>query len=501
MQTRRAASCAALTAAMLVGSAAGRVAAAPDHADAVPLAGASAGAPAPRPARAAINRPAPGQPDGQPARTAPDPVTMRTLANGLKVFVREDHRAPTAIQMIWYRVGALDEVSGRTGVAHVLEHMMFKGTEAYPDGEFSRRVAARGGRENAFTTRDYTGYYQRVPPEALDEMMALEADRMRNLRLQQASFTREVAVVMEERRQRIEDNPFGRVGEQLMAQAFLASPVRTPVIGWMDDLQNLTPQDVRDWYDTWYAPNNAVLVVGGDVDTDAVMAMAERHFGGVARRALPVRRPQREPGQQGMRRAVVKAPADSPYVVLGFKVPRMTDMEDMDEPVALEMLAAVLDAGDTARLTRELVRGRQLANSASAGYSLLGRGPNLFTLAGTPVRGRTVAELESALREQVDRIAREGVSEPELQRIKAQYVADRIFGRDSLYGQLMEIGNLDMAGLDCRDYDRLLDRVQAVTAGQVQAVAGKYFGDDQLTVVELDPQPLAGEPAPSGQVR
>lgn len=422
-------------------------------------------------------------------------VTERTLDNGLKVIVKEDHRAPTAVQMIWYRAGSVDEVNGRTGIAHVLEHMMFKGTQAYGDGEFSRRVAAQGGRENAFTNQDYTAYYQQVPPASLPEMMELEADRMTNLRLQSGPFSKELAVVMEERRTRVEDNPYGQVREQLSGTAFQATPYRSPVIGWMSDLENLTPADAKHWYDSWYAPNNAILIVAGDVDPVAVFELAERTYGQIPERVLPERRPQIEPEQRGIRRAVVKAPAQSPYLVMAFKVPRVRNLDEPSDAYALEMLAAVLGNGDTGRLTRELVRDRQVANDADASYSLIGRGPALFTLSGTPVNGGGLAALEATLRAQVTAIAIDGVAPLELRRIKAQYVASRIFGRDSLFGQVMEAGLLEVMGFSHLDIDRIIDNVRAVDSDAVKAVAAKYFGDDQLTIVTLDPQPLDQKPS------
>ncbi len=418
-------------------------------------------------------------------------ITERVLDNGLKVIIKEDHRAPTAIQMIWYKAGSMDEVNGRTGVAHVLEHLMFKGTPTVPDGEFSRRVAAAGGRENAFTNRDYTAYFQQIPPEALPEMIEMEADRMENLRLSQDPFDKEVAVVMEERRSRIEDNPYGQVTEQFMAQAYTASPYRSPVIGWMNDLQNLTREDALQWYAQWYAPNNAVLIIAGDVQPDQVMADIERTYGKIPRRELAGRRPQQEPEQRGIRRAVVKAPAQSPFLIMGFKTPRLESLDEPGEAFALEMLAAVLGSGDTGRLVREVVRGKRLANDADAGYSLLGRGPSMFTLSGTPLDGGSLSDLEAVLREQVARIARDGVDELELRRIKSQYVAGRIFGRDSLYGQVMEIGLLETIGFSHDAIDNMVEQIRKVDSNAVRAVAGKYFGDDQLTVVTLDPQPLS----------
>ncbi len=217
----------------------------------------------------------------------------------MKVVVIEDRRAPTVVHMVWYRAGSIDEVNGRTGVAHVLEHLMFKGTRTLAPGEFSRRVAAMGGRENAFTSRDYTGYYQQIHKSRLAEVMSLESDRMANLQITADDFEREIKVVMEERRLRTEDRAQGRVFEQLMAAAFVASPVRAPVIGWMDDLEAMTVEDTRDWYATWYVPNNAILVVAGDVDAQAVFALAQDSYGKIGARPLPARKPQREPDAAG----------------------------------------------------------------------------------------------------------------------------------------------------------------------------------------------------------
>ncbi len=427
---------------------------------------------------------------GQAAAAPTSPTLEHRLSNGMKVLVREDRRAPTVVHMVLYRVGAIDEANGLTGISHVLEHMLFKGTRQLGVGEFSRRVAARGGRENAFTSRDYTGYFQQVHRSHLPEMMTLEADRMANLQFPDEEFAREIKVVMEERRWRTEDRAQSLVYEQLMASAFVASPYRNPVVGWMNDLESMTAEDVRDWYRRWYSPSNAVLVIAGDVSAQAVVALAESTYGALPSRAVPARKPQAEPEQRGVRRSSVKAPAENPYLLMGFKVPRLVDPDRDGEAFALEMLAAVLDADENGRLTRHLVRESRIANQAGAGYGLTGRGPSLFLLDGTPANGRNVAELERALRDEVARIAREGVRDDELQRIKAQYVAGRIYKRDSVMAQAMEIGGLEMSGHSHRDADRILERIREVTAEQVKAVAGKYFGDDALTVVTLLPQPL-----------
>jgi zinc protease len=421
----------------------------------------------------------------------------KTLANGLRIIVQEDRRAPTVVHMVWYHAGSMDEVDGTSGVAHVLEHMMFKGTKTLKSGEFNKRVAAAGGRDNAFTSLDYTAYFQQVPSTRLGEMMSLEADRMANLVLDAKEFEQEIKVVMEERRLRTEDNPQAQVHEKQMAAAFQAHPYRRPIIGWMNDLENMTAADARDWYRRWYAPNNAYVIVVGDVDKDAVFRLAERHYGRVPSRALPGRKPQLEPAQIGIKRLVVKAPAKLPYLSMVWKVPALRDLNREREPYALEVLAAVLDGHEGARFARNLVRGTRVAVSAGAGYDATVRGEALFSVAGTPAEGRTVNDLEAALRAEIARVANEGVSAEELERVKTQTIAAQVYKRDSMMAQAMEIGRLEAAGIPWRDIDTLLDKIRSVTAEEVQAVALKYFGDATLTVAVLDPQPLP-QSSPSG---
>jgi zinc protease len=442
-----------------------------------------AGASAQRGAQPAANASAAPSEQGESA------VFEHRLANGMKVLVKPDRRAPTVAHMVWYRAGSMDEVNGRTGVAHVLEHMMFKGTATVPPGEFSKRVAAMGGRENAFTSRDYTGYFQQIHKSRLAEVMALEADRMVNLRLSKEEFDKEIKVVMEERRLRTEDRAMGVFYEQLTAASFTSHPYRAPVVGWMADLQSMTVDDAQAWYDAWYSPSNAVLVVAGDVEPREVVALAESTYGKAPARAVPVRKPQDEPPQVGMRRIQVKAPAENPYVALAFRVPGLRSLEADREPYALELLSTVLDGGDSTRLTRTVVRGSRIANRAGAGYSLTQRGPAQFTLDGTPADGRTTAEVEQALRAEVARIAAEGVPAAELERAKVQYVSSRVYKRDSIFAQAMELAGLEMVGLSHLDADRILDAVRSVTSDEVKAVAAKYFGDDALTVATLLPQP------------
>jgi zinc protease len=386
----------------------------------------------------------------------------------------------------------VDEVNGTTGVAHVLEHMMFKGTKEVPAGEFSRIIAAAGGQENAFTGKDYTGYFQTLHKLQLPLALKLEADRMANLVLSADEFSREIRVIMEERRWRTDDRARALVYERLMATALLAHPYRHPVIGWMSDIENMRIEDACDFYAAWYAPNNAILVVVGDVAPQEVFTLAEQHFGRLESKPLPARKPQEEPLQLGLKRLTVKAPAELPYVLMAYRVPALRDPQNDWEPYALEMLANVLDGNAAARLPRVLVRTERVADSAGASYDGIGRGPALFYLEGVPSAGKSVTEIEQALRREVRKVADEGVSEEELKRIRAQVVAARVYERDSMFFQARQIGSLETAGLSYKTPELILEKLKQVTTAQVQEVAKKYFGDDQLTVAYLDPQPLAG---------
>ncbi len=417
-----------------------------------------------------------------------------TLKNGLRVIVKEDPRAPTVAQMVWYRIGSMDEVDGASGVAHVLEHMMFKGTPSVGPGEFNKLVAAAGGRDNAFTSRDYTAYFQQVPKEKLAEMMRLEADRMRHLNVDPKEFAQEIKVVMEERRMRTDDNPQSKLFEQMNAVAFQAHPYRRPIIGWMNDLETMTAADAKAWYDTWYVPNNAFMVIVGDVNHKEAFALAEKYFGAIDARTLPARKPQVEPKQDGTRRVNVKAPAELPVLIMGYKAPVLRDIDKDSDPYALQMLAAILDGHDAARFNKKLVREDKVALSVNIDYDDTARGPGMFYLSGTPSEGRTVTDLENALRAEVARIQKDGVSESELKRARAQLVAAEVYKLDSMFGQAMEIGQIESAGLPYQKLDRMLDKLQKVSAAEVQAVAKKYFTDDTLTIGVLEPQPLDGKP-------
>jgi len=439
-------------------------------------------------------QPAPSAPAAALAsESLPNGVVHAKLANGMTVIVKPDRRAPTAVHMLWVRVGAMDEVDGTSGVAHVLEHMLFKGTEQLAAGEFSRRVAAMGGRENAFTGRDYTGYYQQIPAARLEEVMRLEADRFGHNRWPDEEFRREVEVVKEERRLRIEDSPRAMLYEVIGGTVFLASPYRRPISGWMSDLDAMTPDDAREFYRRWYVPANAAVVVAGDVDPAEVLRLAQRHYGRLPARAVPPRKPRAEPPQAGMRRVEHKAPAEQSYVALSFKVPqlrRFDDSAETQDALALTVLAAVLDGYSGARLDRALTQGPdRVADSAGAGNGLWGRGPQLFTLDGVPAPGKTPEQVEAALRAEVARVAREGISQAELQRVKTRWIAAEVYKRDSVFSQARELGSFWAQELPLDASEQLIERLKAVTAEQVRSVAGRYFGDDQLTVGILRPLP------------
>jgi zinc protease len=420
-------------------------------------------------------------------------IAESELPNGMRILVKPDHRAPVVVCMVWYRVGSVDEVSGTTGVAHVLEHMLFKGTKAVPAGEFSRIIAEAGGRDNAFTSRDYTGYFQTLHKSQLGLALRLEADRMVNALLAPDEFSKEIRVVMEERRWRTDDRPRALVYEQLNAAAFRAHPYRNPVIGWMSDLENMKVEDARAFYERWYAPNNATLVVVGDVTPEEVFKLARQHFGPLKRKPLPPRRITDEPQQLGPQDLTVRAPAELPYVLMAYKAPVLRDPDKDWEPYALEVLANVLDGNEAARLNRTLVRSERIAQSAGASYDGIARGPGMFYLSGTPNPGTTAEQLRQALRREVDKLIAEGVTDDELQRVKSQAVASHVYERDSMYYQAQQIGALAMAGLPHGLIDLFVEKLKAVTAEQVVAVAKKYLVDDTLTVAYLDPQPLAGK--------
>jgi zinc protease len=443
-------------------------------------------------------------------------VSEHMLGNGLKVLVKEDHRSPVAVSQVWYKVGSSYEPGGITGISHMLEHMMFKGTDKHAVGEFSRIIAENGGEENAFTGQDYTAYFQTMEASRLAVSFELEADRMRNLHLLADELKKELQVVTEERRMRTDDNPQAKMQEHFSAMAYTNSPYKNPVIGWPSDIENYKVEDLQAWYQRWYAPNNATLVVVGDVEPKAVFALAEKYFAplkcvGCAERseahqdrtanasdalrtsAHPtVLKPQAEVEQLGVRKMTVKLPAKLPYLVMGYKVPALKTAQQEWEAYALEVLAGVLDGGSSARLESGLVRGKQIAVSVGASYDLSSRLSGLFTLEATPAEGKTVWNLESALKDEITKLQINLVDNDELQRIKAQVLAKAVYERDSNFYQAMQLGMLETVGLGWKVVDEYVDKVNQVTAEQVREVARKYLVEDKLSVAYLEPLPITG---------
>ncbi|MEN9295450.1 MAG: hypothetical protein RIS03_1144 [Pseudomonadota bacterium] len=423
------------------------------------------------------------------------------MANGMKVIVKEDKRAPTVVHMVWYRAGSIDEVNGKTGVAHVLEHMMFKGTKNLKPGDFSKKVAEVGGRDNAFTSKDYTAYFQQIEKSHLPKMMALEAERLQHLRISEEEFKKEIQVVMEERRLRTDDQAQAILYEQLLANAFVNSPYRRPIIGWMDDLKNMTYRDAWQWYQDWYAPNNAILVVAGDVDAKEVFRLAEQYYGVVPSKKLPDRKPQEEIRQIGKKHITVKAPAENQQLMMAWKVPKLeaNDLENI-EPYALAVLSGILDGYTNARLNKSMVKEQRLANSVDAYYEMSARGPQLFIIGASLSKQQQISVADQAIRKALSEIAQKGVRDSELKRVQAQIISSQIYKRDSVFAQAMEIGMTEIVGISWREKDQILERLQRVKSLDIQRVIQKYFIDDALTVAVLDPQPLAQSSQPRATI-
>lgn len=423
-------------------------------------------------------------------------VYEKTLHNGLKILVKPDHRAPVVVSQVWYKVGSSDEPPGLTGMSHVLEHMMFKGTERLEPNEFSRIIAANGGRENAFTGRDYTGYFQRIARSRLEICFELEADRMHNLRLDPEEFKKEIEVVKEERRLRTDDKPESLTYEKFMTAAYRTHTYRNPIIGWPRDLERMTVADLKRWYEKWYTPNNATLVVVGDVEPEEVFALAAKHFGKIPRRTVAPRFTPSVTAHQGPRRITVRAPARVPYLLMGYRVPVITkEKPDDREPYALEILAYILDGGKSARLSTELVRDRKIASAIGAGYQSTARVATQFLFDANPTADHGVTDVENAIRGQVKKLQTELVSDKELARIKAQLVASNVYERDSVFYQAMKLGGLETVGLDWRLEQDILERLRAVTAEQVREVARKYLVEENLTVAVLEPTAIDEQPS------
>lgn len=417
-------------------------------------------------------------------------VSEFTLDNQMRVVVKEDHRAPVVVHQVWYRVGSHYEHSGKTGISHMLEHMMFKGTQTLEPGEFSKIVSRMGGKENAFTSTDYTAYYQVVGKQHLPEVMRLESDRMRNIVLTDEEFIKERDVVTEERRWRTEDKPTGKLYEQFKATAFMNSPAHHPVIGWMSDIRAWTADDARNWYKQWYAPNNATLVVVGDVDPQEVYKLAKQYYGQYQPEDIKAPKPQVEMPQEGERRITLKGATKTPSILMGFHAPTLVTAkteQERREVFALEVLSSILDGDDSARLAKNLVRKEQVLAGVGAGYDGIDRLKTLFLFEATPSTGVATKEAEKAIWREINKLKTELISQQELDRVLAQSEAQYIYHQDSIQAQASVLGSLVSVGLPTDTLENWVSELRKVTPEEIREVAKKYLLEDKLTVATLLP--------------
>lgn len=432
-----------------------------------------------------------------PGRAADFRAQTFTLDNGLQVAVIIDHRAPIVTQMVWYRVGSADELPGKSGIAHVFEHLMFKGTKAVPAGEFSRIVARNGGRDNAFTTADYTAYYQNVAVDRLELVMKLEADRMANLDLVPETFGPELNVVIEERRMRTDNRPSSQLSEQMAAQQFLVHPYRIPVVGWMHELANLTLEDAIQVYQTYYAPNNAVLIIAGDVTVDQVRALAETYYGVIPRRDTPARARAVEPPQIAARAVTLRDQRVRQARWVRSYLAPSTHAGAREHAEALQVLSDVLGGGVTSRLYQALVVEAKIAAAAGAYYSpdavdMARFGVYAVPAAGEPAQApASVDRVEAAVEDVIAAFMRDGANDEEVERAKRNLIAAATYARDSIGGMAQVYGSALALGETVEDVIGWPDRVAAVTVEDVNAAARVVFRLERSVTGRLLPEEVA----------
>ncbi|WP_239993142.1 M16 family metallopeptidase [Candidatus Methylomirabilis limnetica] len=412
-------------------------------------------------------------------------VKESALENGLKILLLEEHKAPVVTIHIWYRVGARNEQPGTTGLSHLLEHMMFKGTSKLGPGQFSRVIKRNGGRDNAFTSDDYTGYFETFASDRVELALELEADRMRGLLIDRKEAESERAVVMEERRLRTEDEPISALREVMGAAAFQVHPYRQPVVGWMSDIEKLDREDLVRHYNTYYVPNNAVLIVVGDFKSDELLPKIRQHFGAIPRGADPPAVRAIEPEQRGERRLVLKKEAELPFVFMGYHVPNLKHPDNF----ALEILAYILSGGKSARIYKSLVYEKQLALFAGGGYYRESIDPNLFPFYASVMPGKTAEEVEQALTAEIERVKNDPVPDRELQKAKNQIEAGFLFGQDSVFSLARQLAEYEIVA-GWRAWEAYLPGIRAVTAADLQRVARLYLTPDHRTVAVLIPEKI-----------
>jgi zinc protease len=421
----------------------------------------------------------------------------------MQVVVVTNQRVPVITHMVWYKVGAADQVTGKSGIAHFLEHLMFKATDELKTGEFSRIVARNGGRDNAFTSWDYTAYYQNVAADRLELVMKMEADRMANLRLTDETVLPERDVVLEERRQRTENEPGDKLSELVQSSLFVHHPYGTPVIGWENEIRQLTRDDANEFYQTWYAPNNAVLVIAGDVTVDQVRPLAEKYFGRIAPRPVPARFRVEEPPFAAERRVILRdAEVRQPGLRRLYLAPSYNRGETQ-HAYPLEVLSEIVGGGATSRLYRSLVVEQHLATSAGTGYSAGSYDLSVFGAYVSPNPNVDMDKLETALIEQLNKVVTEGVTAQEVEIAKIRMARDSIFARDSLQAPAMSFGAALATGQTIEDVEAWPERIAAVTIEQVDAAARAVLGQTNPMTGLLLPDPVrqaaAAPPQPQPQ--
>ena len=421
---------------------------------------------------------------------AASPTQEYTLKNGLHLLVKADHRAPVAIFQIWYRVGGSYEHNGTTGISHVVEHMMFEGSKHYPEEMFDKVVAINGGQSNAFTTDDYTVYFEEFAADKIALSFKLESDRIQYALLTNKAFKKEIQVVMEERRMRYGDQPSMLLYERLRAAAFLSNPYHHLTIGWMGDLKQLTAQDVRAWYHRWYVPNNATIVIVGDVKPAAMLALAKKYFSPIAKRPLPNQKSLVAQKPVGSRIVNVALPAKVPYLFMAYNVPTLKTAKVKWHPYALDVLAGILAGSDSSRLSRSLVRKQQLASSIAVNYDDGARFNTIFTLYGIPTKQNSLAQLRKAITMQLQQLQTKPINVVELNRVKTEVIASKIYAQDSLAAQATQLGGFISVGLPWKLANTYVQQINKVTIAQVRAVAKEFLQTRSLTVGMLHPLPM-----------
>lgn len=414
-----------------------------------------------------------------------------TLDNGLKVIIKEDHRSPVVMSQIWYRVGSNDEPEKLGGISHLLEHMMFKGTKDVSSADFERLIAKFGGSNNAFTTHDYTVYYEIFPANRLNLALELEADRMTNLQLHMADFTGERQVVMEERRQRTDDNPNARAFEQFSKMTYPDSPKGESVIGPMAEIDSITLQDLKQWYQTWYAPNNATIVIVGDVNPEQALSNVKKYFGDKKPAQLPTRPSVLQKAFRGFTEQTTQLPVQVPSVIMAYNLPTLTTAKDPKTAYSLMLLSEVLDGGMSARLEKHLVRDKQILASVGSGYSAFERGDGLLLIQGTPRAGVSLEQAKQAILAEIDALKTQPIADNELQRAKTNTITGLIYSQDSISGQAQSIGSLTSIGLDDRMVYQLPSIFDTIHQADLQAVAKQYLTQNNLTILNVTPNQTA----------